>query len=77
MKQQSSYFYLLMHVHLCTLYRVDKRCTRETVYSLGWEDMGVVVTLEEWTLVVVGLADAGVALAGVVKVVIPDGGQIE
>ena len=39
--------------------------------------MGVVVKLEEWTLVVVGLADAGVALAGVVKVVIPDGGQIE
>ena len=38
--------------------------------------MGVVVTLEEWTPVV-GLADAGVALAGVVKVVIPDGGQIE
>ena len=62
---------------MCTLYRVDKRCIRETVYSLGWEDMGVVVTLEEWTLVVVGLADAGVALAGVVKVVIPDGGQIE
>ena len=26
------------------------------VYSLGWEDMGVVVKLEEWTLVVVGLA---------------------
>ncbi len=40
-------------------------------------DMGVVITLEEWTLEV-GLADnAGVALAGVVKVVIPDGGQIE
>ena len=47
------------------------------MYSLGWEDMGVVVTLEERTLVVVGLADAGVALAGVVKVAIPDGGQIE
>ena len=62
---------------MCTLYGVDKRCTQETVYSLGWEDMGVVVTLEEWTLVVVGLADVGVALAGVVKVVIPDGGQIE
>ncbi len=32
--------------------------------------MGVVVELKEWTLVVVGLADnAGVALAGVVKVV--------
>ena len=30
------------------------------------------------TVVVVGLADnTGVALAGVVKVVIPDGGQIE
>ena len=43
------------------------RSTQETVYSLGWEDMGVVVKLEEWTLVV-GLADkAGVALAGVVK----------
>ena len=40
--------------------------------------MGVVVELKEWTLVVVGLADnAGVALAGVVKVVVPDGGQIE
>ena len=63
---------------MCTLYRVHKRCTQETVYSLGWEDMGVVVKLEEWTLVVVGLADkAGVALAGVVKVVIPDGRQIE
>ena len=38
----------------------------------------MVVKLEEWTQVVVGLADkAGVALAGVVKVVIPDGGQIE
>ena len=42
------------------------------VYSLGLEDMGVVVKLEEWTLVVVGLADnAGVVLAEVVvKVVI-------
>ena len=48
------------------------------MYSLGWEDMGVVVKLEEWTLVVVGLADkAGVALADSVKVVIPDEGQIE
>ena len=47
------------------------------MYSLGWKDIGVVVKLEEWTLVVVGLADVGVALAGVVKVVIPDGGQIE
>ena len=38
----------------------------------------MVVKLEEWTLVVVGLADnTGVALAGVVKVVVPDGGQIE
>ena len=37
--------------------------------SLGWEDMGVVVKLEEWALVV-GLADkAGVALAGVVNIV--------
>ena len=37
----------------------------------------MVVKLEEWTLVV-GLADnAGVAVAGVVKVVVPDGGQIE
>ena len=26
------------------------------MYSLGWEDMGVVVELEEWALVVVGLA---------------------
>ena len=25
--------------------------SQETVYSLGWEDMGVVVKLEEWTLV--------------------------
>ena len=49
---------------------------RLCMYSLGWEDMGVVITLEEWTLVV-GLADnAGVALAGAVKVVVP-GGQIE
>ena len=37
--------------------------TRACVLSLGWEDMGVVVKLEEWTLVVVGLADnAGVGL---------------
>ena len=37
--------------------------------SLGWEDMGVVVKLEEWTLVV-GLADnAGVALADGVNTV--------
>ena len=48
------------------------------MYSLGWDDMGVVVELEEWRLVVVGLSDStGVALAGVVKVVIPDEGQIE
>ena len=34
---------------------------QETVYSLGCEDMSVVVKLEEWALVVVGLADnAGV-----------------
>ena len=40
--------------------------------------MGVVTKLEEWTLVVVGLADnAGVALADGVKVVITDGGHIE
>ena len=40
--------------------------------------MGVVVKLEEWTLVVVGLADnAGVALADGVKVVLPNGGRIE
>ena len=33
------------------------------MYSLGWEDVGV-VKLEVWTLVVVGLADnAEVALA--------------
>ena len=38
----------------------------------------MVVKLEEWTLVVVGLADkAGVALAGVVKVIIPDEGWME
>ena len=46
---------------------------QETVYSLGWEDMGVVVTLDEWTAVV-GLADnTGLALAedGGVKVAIP------
>ena len=64
---------------MCTLYRVDKRCTQETVYSLGWEGMGVVVTLEEWTLVVVGLADnAGLAVVedGGVKVILPDGGDI-
>ena len=35
-------------VHLCTLYRVHKRCTQETVYSLGWEDMGAVVKLNKW-----------------------------
>ena len=46
---------------MCTLYRVHKRCIQEPVYSLGWEDMSVVVKLEEWTLVVVGPADnAGV-----------------
>ena len=46
---------------MCTLYRVHKRCTQETMYSLGWKDMGEVVELEEWTLVVVGPADnAGV-----------------
>ena len=40
------------------------------MYSLGWEDMGVVVKLEEWTLVVVGLADnAGVAVADDVNIV--------
>ena len=40
------------------------------MYSLGWEDMGVVVELEGWTLVVVGLADkAGVAVGGVVNIV--------
>ena len=40
------------------------------MYSLGWEDMGVTVELEEWTLVVVGLADnAGVALADGVNIV--------
>ena len=44
-----------------TVYRIHKRCIQETVYSLGCEDMGVVVKLEEWTLVVVGPADnAGV-----------------
>ena len=60
------------------VYSVHKRCIQETVYSLGWKDIGVVVELEEWTLVVVGLADkAGVALAGVLKVVIPDGRQTE
>ena len=46
---------------MCTLYKVHKRCTQEIVYSLGCEDMSVVVKLEEWALVVVGLADnAGV-----------------
>ena len=40
------------------------------MYSLGWEDMVVVVKLEEWTLVVVGLGDkAGVALADSVNIV--------
>ena len=34
------------------------------MYLLGWEDMGVIVKVEERILVVVGLADiAGVALA--------------
>ena len=62
-----------VHCTECT-----QKCIQETVYSPGWEDMGVVVELEEWTLVMVGLADnVGVALAGVVKVVIPDGRQIE
>ena len=38
----------------------------------------MVVTLEEWTLVVVGLADnVGVVLAGAVKVVVPDGEWME
>ena len=43
------------------------------MYSLGWEDMGVVVTLDEWNTVV-GLADnTGLALAedGDVKLAIP------
>ena len=47
---------------------------QETVYSLGWEDMGVVVTLDEWTAVV-GLADnTGLALAedGGVMMVMPE-----
>ena len=36
-----------------------------------WEDMGAFVKLEEWTLVVVGLADnVGLALAGCVKAVL-------
>ncbi len=42
--------------------------------------MGVVVELEEWTLVVVGIADnAGVAVVedGGVKVILPDGGDIK
>ena len=40
------------------------------MYSLGWEDVGVVVKLEVWTLVVVSLADnAGVALADGVNIV--------
>ena len=61
-----------------TVYRVHKQYTQEPVYSLGWEDMGVVIKLEEWTLVVAGLADkAGVALADGVKVIIPDGGRME
>ena len=49
------------------------------MYSLGWEDMGVVVKLEEWTLVVVGLADhAGLAVVDDgVKVILPDGGDIK
>ena len=34
------------------------------MYLLGWEDMGVIIKVEERILVVVGLADiAGVALA--------------
>ncbi len=38
--------------------------------SLVWEDMGVVIKLEEWTLVVVGLADnAGLVLADGVNIV--------
>ena len=42
---------------------VEQYVSQETVNSLVWEDMGVVVKLEEWTLVVVGLADnAGVGL---------------
>ena len=42
--------------------------------------MGVVVKLEEWILVVVGLADrAGLAVVddGGVKVILPDGGDIK
>ena len=52
---------------MCTV-----KSTQEIVYSLGWEDMGVVVTLDEWTAVV-GLADnTGLALTedGDVKVVL-------
>ena len=50
--------------------------TRDCVLTGLGRRVGVVVELEEWRLVVVGLSDsAGVALAGVVKVVIPDEGH--
>ena len=54
-------------------------CTLYIEYTRhAYKRLVVVVELKEWTLVVVGLSDnAGVAVAGVVKVVIPDGRQIE
>ena len=43
--------------------QVASNVLQETVYSPSWEDMTVVVKLEERTLVVVGLADnTGLAL---------------
>ena len=40
---------------MCILDNVYKRCTQETEYPLGWEDMGVVVISE--------LADTGGGLS--------------
>ena len=34
---------LVLLCALCILDNVDKRCTQETEYPLGWEDMGVVI----------------------------------
>ena len=59
---------------------VHKRLCVLTVYSLGWEEMGVIVKLDERMLVVVGIADnVGLPLAekGGVKVMLPKGGPFQ
>ena len=48
-------YMLVLLCALCILDNVDKRCTQETEYPLGWEDKGVVVISE--------LADTGGGLS--------------